>query len=87
MSAERVFGDRPAGLIGASPGAFGTVQSQATWLPVLRAPGVRRRFGPLLCAGGASKAFDPAGKLADQAVRTRLRNYVRGFIGFARTER
>jgi NAD(P)H-dependent FMN reductase len=75
------------GLIGASPGAFGTIQSQATWLPVLRALGVRPWFGQLLYVGGASKVFDPTGKLVDEAIRTRLRNYVRGFIEFARTGR
>ena len=82
---KRVFGDRPVGLIGASPGAFGTIQSQATWLPVLRALGMRPWFGQLLYVGGASKVFDPTGKLVDEAIRTRLRNYVRGFIEFART--
>jgi chromate reductase, NAD(P)H dehydrogenase (quinone) len=84
---KRVFGDRPVGLIGASPGAFGTIQSQAAWLPVLRALGMRPWFGQLLYVGGASKVFDPTGKLVDEAIRTRLRNYVRGFIGFARTGR
>lgn len=74
-------------MIGASPGAFGTIQSRATRLPVLRALGIRPWFGQLLDVGGASKVFDPTGKLVDEAIRTRLRNYVRGFIEFARTGR
>ena len=84
---KRVFGGRPVGLIGASPGAFGTIQSQTAWLPVFRTLGMRPWFGQLLYVGGASKAFDPAGKLVDDAVRTRLRNYVRGFIEFAESGR
>jgi NAD(P)H-dependent FMN reductase len=80
---QRVFGGRPVGLIGASPGAFGTILSQAAWLPVLRALGARPWFGQLLYVGGASKVFDPAGKLADETIRTRLRGYLRGFVEFA----
>lgn len=79
----RVFGGRPVGLIGASPGAFGTVQSQTAWLPVFRTLGMRPWFGQLLYVGSASKVFDPAGKLVDDAIRARLRKYVRGFIEFA----
>jgi NAD(P)H-dependent FMN reductase len=78
----RIFGARPVGLIGASPGAFGTIQSQAAWLPVLRALGMRPWFGQLLYVGGAAKVFDPAGRLADEAIRKRLRNYLHGFVEF-----
>src|SRR5918993_2417597 len=35
----KVFGDRPVGLIGASPGGFGTILSQNAWLPILRTLG------------------------------------------------
>jgi NAD(P)H-dependent FMN reductase len=79
----RIFGGRPVGLIGASPGAFGTIQSQAAWLPVLRALGMRPWFGQLLYVAGASKVFDPAGRLVEDAIRKRLRNYVHGFVEFA----
>src|SRR5271170_5743128 len=37
--ARRVFGGRRFAIIGASPGAFGTVSSQAAWLPVMRTLG------------------------------------------------
>jgi chromate reductase, NAD(P)H dehydrogenase (quinone) len=79
----RVFRGRPVGLIGASPGAFGTIQSQTAWLPVFRTLGMQPWFGQLLYVGGASKVFDPAGKLVDDTIRTRLRNYLRGFVEFA----
>jgi chromate reductase, NAD(P)H dehydrogenase (quinone) len=36
---KRVFGGRPFALIGASPGGWGTILSQAAWLPVLRTLG------------------------------------------------
>ena len=42
---DRVFGGKPVVTMGASLGAFGTVMSQAAWLPVLRALRMRPWFG------------------------------------------
>jgi chromate reductase len=78
----RVFKNRPVGLIGASPGAYGTIQAQSAWLPVFRTLGMRPWFGQLMYVGNAAKVFDASGKLVDEAMRTRLRNYVRGFTEF-----
>jgi NAD(P)H-dependent FMN reductase len=72
-----VFKGRAVGLIGASPGAFGTVLSQAAWLPVFRTLGMQPYFGQLLYVGGAGKVFDASGRLADDAIRARLRKYWR----------
>ena len=83
----RVFQGRPVGLIGASPGARGTVLSQTAWLPVFRTLGMQPWFGQLLYVGNAGRVFDPSGKLIDEAIRTRLRNYVRGFADFVRSLR
>jgi len=83
----RVFKGRAVGLIGASPGVRGTVLSQTAWLPVLRTLGVQPWFEQLLYVGNADKVFDPSGKLIDEAIRTRLRNYVRGFADFVRSLR
>jgi chromate reductase, NAD(P)H dehydrogenase (quinone) len=78
----RVFRNRPVGLIGASPGAYGTVLSQTAWLPIFRTLGMRPFFGQLLYVGNAGKVFDAAGKLVDDAIRTRLRKYLEGFAAF-----
>jgi NAD(P)H-dependent FMN reductase len=78
----RVFKGRAVGLIGASPGAFGTVLSQAAWLPVFRTLGMQPYFGQLLYVGGAGKVFDASGRLADDAIRARLRKYLEGFVEF-----
>ena len=83
----RVFKGRAVGLIGASPGMRGTVLSQTGWLPVLRTLGVQPWFEQLLYVGNADKVFDPSGKLIDEAIRTRLRTYVRGFADFVRSLR
>jgi len=83
----RIFGQRPVGLIGASPGAFGTISSQTAWLPIFRTLGMRPWFGRTLYVGGAGKVFDPSGNLIDEAIRTRLDDYLRGFVEYVNSTR
>jgi NAD(P)H-dependent FMN reductase len=78
----RVFGGKPVGMMGASPGRFGTLSSQTAWLPVLRALGARPWFGQTLYLGGASRLFDASGNLADEDSKKRVQAYVRGFSDF-----
>jgi chromate reductase len=78
----RVFQGRAVGLIGASPGPHGTMLSQTAWLPVLRTLGMRPWFDRLLYVNGAHKVFDAGGRLVDDAIRTRLRAYMEGFVQF-----
>jgi chromate reductase, NAD(P)H dehydrogenase (quinone) len=78
----RVFGDRPVGLIGATPGMGGTRLSQAAWLPVIRTLGMRPWFGKSLYVAGAGKVFDAAGELVDERVRKVLAAYMSGFAAF-----
>lgn len=78
----RIFKGRAVGLIGASPGAFGTVLSQAAWLPIFRTLGMRPWFGQALYVGNAAKVFDASGRLVDEAIRGRLRKFMEGFVGF-----
>jgi NAD(P)H-dependent FMN reductase len=70
-------------VIGASPGAYGTLLSQTAWLQVLRTLRTRPYFGELLYVGGATKVFDASGRLVDDAIRKRLRAYMEGFVAFA----
>ena len=78
----RVFGGKPVGMMGASPGRFGTLLSQTAWLPVLKTLGARPWFGQSLYIGGANQLFDPAGALIDDASRKRVQSYVQGFCEF-----
>lgn len=80
----KVFGDRPVGVIGASPGGFGTILSQNAWLPVLRTLGTRPWFGGRLQVSRAGNVFNAAGELTDEAIRTQLRKYLSGFVDFSR---
>ena len=78
----RVFNNRPVALIGATPGRGGTILAQAAWLPVLRTLGTRPWFGPRVTVSGAKRVFDESGQLVDDDVRSQLRNYLAGFVGF-----
>jgi NAD(P)H-dependent FMN reductase len=80
----KVFGGRPVGVIGASPGGFGTILSQNAWLPVLRTLGTRPFFGGRLQVSRAGSVFNEAGELTDQAIREQLRKYLAGFSAFVK---
>ena len=80
----RVFGGRAFAVIGASPGGFGTILSQAAWLPVLRTLGARQWAGGRLMVSRAQGVFDAQGAMTDEATRNRLAEFVAGFAEFAR---
>ncbi len=79
---KRVFGGKPVAIVGASPGAFGTVLSQNAWLPVLRTIGTRPWFGARLLVSHAGDVFDPSGAIIDEKVREQLKRFVEGFVAF-----
>jgi chromate reductase, NAD(P)H dehydrogenase (quinone) len=79
----RIFGNRPVAILGASPGNFGTIQSQNAWLPVLRTLRMRPWFGGRMLVSRADKMFSGTGELVDAAIRDSLRNFLNGFVGFS----
>ncbi|OJU12919.1 MAG: NADPH-dependent FMN reductase [Caulobacterales bacterium 68-7] len=79
-----VFGGKRVGLIGASPGGFGTILAQNGWLPTLRTLGAELWTGRKMLVSGAGKAFDGDGELVDEAVREQLAKYVAGFAAAIR---
>lgn len=79
---SRVFGGKPAALMGATPGMGGTMLSQAAWLPVLRTLGMSPWFGAKLYVSNAERVFDGEGKLVDEAVRKSVERNLRGFMAF-----
>jgi len=78
----RIFGNRPVGLMGATPGQFGTAFSQYAWLPVLRVIGAQVWSGRLLWVSGAMGKFDEEGNLTDEKVKKQLTRYMEGFADF-----
>jgi chromate reductase len=79
---KRVFGGKPIALMGASQGAFGTILSQAGWLPVLRALATNPWFGGRLMVPRAQTVFDESGALRDAGFEEQLRQFMLGFVGF-----
>ncbi|HWN37484.1 MAG TPA: NADPH-dependent FMN reductase [Gammaproteobacteria bacterium] len=83
----RVFAKRPVGLIGASPGGFGTLLSQTAWLPVLKTLGTAAYFGGRLQVSRADGVFDGAGNMVDERIREQLKKYLAGFCEFVAASR
>lgn len=79
---ERVFGDKPVALMGATPGMGGTRLAQTAWLPVLRTLGTRAWSGKQLYVAGAGRVFDAEGTLVDDKVKQLLGDFMAGFASF-----
>jgi len=82
--ARRVFGGRRFAILGASPGGFGTIMSQAAWLPVMRTLGVQLWTGGRLMVSRAGSVFDESGALKDGATEEALRQFLAGYVNFLR---
>ena len=78
----RVWGGKPVGMIGATPGPWGTALAQAAWLPVLRTLGTLPFFGARLQVPNAAGVFDEHGALSDAKVRSQLTKYMVAFVQF-----
>ncbi len=83
----RVFGGRPVGVIGASPGRWGTLLSQNAWLPVLKTLGTSAYFGGRLQVSQAGDVFDANGTLIDARAREQLTKFLAGFSEFVAAQR
>jgi chromate reductase, NAD(P)H dehydrogenase (quinone) len=84
---RRVFAGKPFAVIGASAGNWGTVLSQAAWLPVLRTLGTLPWFGGRVAVPRAASVFDEGGNLKDAAVEEQLKQFLAGFVGFVQLTR
>lgn len=80
----RLFSGKPTGVIGASPGGFGTVRSQGALLHVLHAFGSDLWMAGELLVSRAGMVFDAEGNLVDDKVRGQLQQFVQGFVAFVR---
>ena len=83
----RVFAGRIVGVIGASPGRYGTLSAQQAWSPVLRTLGTLPYFGAKLMIGSANTVFAADGSLADTGTRDRVQQYLDGFANFVAQHR
>ena len=79
---EAIFSGRLTGMIGASMGGFGTICSQAAWLPTLKMLGMSLYTGGSLLVSRAQNSFDAQGKLQDETIQKLLSAYLQGFQSF-----
>lgn len=77
---KRVFGGKPVAIVGASAGGFGTVLSQAAWLPVMRTLGAAVWAGGRLVVPRAGNVFGREDTLIDESVRQQLQVFLTGFV-------
>jgi NAD(P)H-dependent FMN reductase len=80
-----LFHGRAVAVIGASPGAFGTILAQNAWQPVLRTLRTRPWHEGRLMVTNARERFDAEGNLTDAKIRERLAEFLAGFVAFAGT--
>jgi chromate reductase, NAD(P)H dehydrogenase (quinone) len=81
---KKTFAGKPTALLGATPGGFGTVQSQAAMLSVLRAFSVDFWFGGRITLSRVQNLIDASGSLSDEATREQLRGFLQGFAAHVR---
>jgi chromate reductase, NAD(P)H dehydrogenase (quinone) len=79
--ATRPFGQsawqgKPAGIMGASPGNFGTVRMQLQLRPIFVFLNMYPLNQPEVLITGAAQKFDAVGRLTDQPTRDVIRKYV-----------
>ena len=78
----RVFGGKPVGIAGASPGGFGTILSQNAWLPVFRTLGADLWSGGRLLVSRAGSVVGANGEIQDAATRESIAKFMKGFVEY-----
>ena len=77
---KRVFAGKKVAIIGASPGGFGTILSQNTWLSVFRSFGSDLWFGGRLMVSRAASVFDRDGNMTDERTKDSLQKFLADFV-------
>ena len=80
----KVFAGKPFALMGATPGGFGTVYAQTSWLQTIQYLKLRPCFANSLYVSAAHQKFDANLKLTDEATLTALKKFLEDFVGFIR---
>ena len=78
------FDGKPVGVLGATPGAFGTRAAQYHLRQTLSALNAYVLPQPQILVRGASQLFDADGRLTDEATRNALSRYLTSFEAWIR---
>lgn len=79
-----VLKGKPAGIMGASPGAIGTARAQEHLKQILEAPLAHVMPHPGVLVGGAKEKFGAEGRLTDEATRSFVEDYLQELAGYVR---
>lgn len=79
---QKIFHNRPTGIVGVSAGSAGAYTAQIEWLAILKYFKVKPYFENSLSIGSAYKVFDQEGKIHDETILKRLQKYIQGFAKF-----
>lgn len=81
----RVLHKKPIALMGATPGGFGTLNSQTAWLPIIRFLKMRPCFENGLYVSAAYQKFDADLRLTDDVTSKALEKFLADFADFIPT--
>ncbi len=81
---ETVLDGKPAAVMGASPGNFGTTRMQIQMRQVAVATNMLMINQPAILVGRCREKFDAAGKLTDESVRKKIPEMLDALASFAR---
>ncbi len=80
---DPTFAGLPLAILGATPGGFGTISSQAHWLQPLQFLKTRLWTEQQLLISGIHHKANEAGQLTDAETLQRLKEFIEGFAAFA----
>jgi chromate reductase len=81
---ESAWDGKPAAIMGATPGAFGTARAQGHLRQILSSLGMAVLNQPEVLIGNAATRFDPEGILHDEATRDAIRQLLTKLVDWTR---
>lgn len=78
----KVFYDKYIGLIGTTPGGFGTVNSQTAWLPIIRYLRLKPFYQRSLYLSRAHELFNDSDDIIDEATAANVSEYAKSFVQY-----
>lgn len=81
---QQPLGGKPVAIMGASPGALGSIRAQLHLRQILLNVGAQVMVGPQVLIGGAGQRFSADGRLTDEGTQQFIRDLLAGLAGWTR---
>jgi chromate reductase len=82
--AHQPLANKPVAIMGASPGALGSIRAQLHLRQILLNVGAQTMVGPQVLIGGAGQRFSAEGKLTDEGSQQFIRDLLLALAGWTR---